>query len=414
MLAADSLQQAVIRLYGPDAGRQVTPWFLISYTYQDLSNLLDGDEGTFQIQRDISRADWIVFAMLNVSTDDPKSQALHRFLAERPTLFQQKRLIVFSFNAPTFLDATNISKLTAYYGLYSKTPNFIDVAARLLFRELRPVGSLPISVSDVGYELISVTMPDPDQIIPLRVNTPTTTIQGETATPLPQPIAEYRMHGTIPVITGTILDHNGHPVPDGTPVQFITSFNGEVNALSQSETTKNGIAQTILQITGTGIMEIRVESEPAKQSDVLQFEIPVENDSVTPTATTSPTETSTPSPSPPPVPTLSSEAGAASEVRPYLQDWLIALLLALASSMGTYRLLVYLGQVRWGVRGGFLALIGGLVAYSYLAIGLPGSQNLLDSSGSLGIMIVTLVGCAAGIVLTWVWRYLQASSRPEN
>ena len=413
VMAADALQQAVIRLYGPEAGRLVTPWFLISYTYEDLVKLLNGEEGTFQFQRDISRADWIVFAMLSVDDGNPVSQALHRFLAERPNFFQQKRLIVFSFNAPTYLDATNISKLTAYYGLYSKTPIFIDVAARLLFRELRPVGSLPISVPAVGYDLITATMPNPDQIIPLSLDLLNTS-PGEAGTPVPEPATGYRVNQSIPVISGTILDHNGHPVPDGTPVQFITTYNGEVSGLPQSETTKNGIAQTIIQITNTGLMEIKVESEPAKQSVVLRFEIPLENDGMTPTATVAPTETPTPSPSPPPLPTVDSQAGARADVRPYLQDWLMAILLSVVTSLGTYRLSAYIGQVRWGVRGAFLALTGGLVAYSYIAIGLPGSQNLLDSSGSLGIIMITLLGCATGILFTWTWRYLTARSRLGN
>ncbi len=82
--------------------------------------------------------------------------------------------------------------------------------------------------------------------------------------------------------------------------------------------------------------------------------------------------------------------------------------------MISYRLAAYFGQVRWGVRSGFLALIGGLTAYCYLALGLPGSKNLLESFGAWGIVLVTLLGCAAGMLATWSWRALRLGSKPEG
>ena len=61
--------------------------------------------------------------------------AFKRLLSERPGLLRNKKVIVFAFNAPDYLDATDISKLTAYYALYSETPEFVEVAARILFNE---------------------------------------------------------------------------------------------------------------------------------------------------------------------------------------------------------------------------------------------------------------------------------------
>ncbi len=410
----DALQQAVNNLYGPNAGRQVTPWFLISYSYQDLIRLLDGDESAFQFQRDISRANWIVFASLDVHPDQPVSQALNRFLSERPTLTQQKKLVVYSFNAPTYLDATNIAKLTAYYCLYSKTPSSFDVAARLLFKELRPIGSLPISVPDVGYDLITMTMPDPDQTISIRVDLPNQSLLDGTGTPEPELTIDLSLNSVIPIRTDVILDHNGHPVPDGTPVQFITSYNGEVSSLPQTETTIGGIARTNIQVADQGLIEIRAESEPAKNSTVLSFDIPFEKLEITPTETTPPTETPIPSPTPSPLPTLSVQEGPPPSARPFLQDWLVALLVTVGTSIGIYRVAAYLGQIRWGVRGGFLALIGGLAAYNYLAMGLPGSENLLESSGALGILLITILGCLVGILAAWIWRYVQRGLNHER
>ena len=57
-------------------------------------------------------------------------------------------------NAPYYYDATDISAFTAYYGLYSKLPGFIEVAARILFQEISPQGNSPVSIPGVAYELI--------------------------------------------------------------------------------------------------------------------------------------------------------------------------------------------------------------------------------------------------------------------
>ncbi|MCI0520197.1 MAG: hypothetical protein L0Z70_08050, partial [Chloroflexi bacterium] len=213
LLARDALEQAVLRLYGPRAGRLVTPSLLRSYTYDDLTRLLDGDDSIYQLEIDMRRAQWLVFATLDVDRDERSSQALQRFLAERLDLLQQKRVVIFAFNAPTFLDATDVSKLSAYYGLFSKGPTFVDQAARLLFHELRPEGALPISAPGVGYDLISATMPDPLQTIPLALDLPTPETGGVTATPDPALQPQFEIGDAIPVRAGVILDHNGHPVP---------------------------------------------------------------------------------------------------------------------------------------------------------------------------------------------------------
>ncbi len=415
ILAVDALQQAVIRLYGPQAGRLITPYFLTSYSYQDLIKLLEGDESTFQMQRDLRRANWVVFAMLDVTSNNPTSQALHRFLAERPDLFQQKRLIVFAFNAPYFLDATNISKLTAYYALYSKGPSFIDVAARLLFRELRPAGALPVTVPGIGYDLFSATQPDPKQTITLQLDLPEPHTPEATGTPEPQPTPVFNVGNIIPVRTGVILDHNGHPVPDGTQVMFIATLNGEASGLPQTVSTQNGIARTTIQVNAPGVLEIRAESEPAKVSQILHFEIPGGPETHT---TTTPTETPTLTPTivfvPTPLPTAVNAQTSPLQTRPYFSDWLVIMFLVSGLSIASYKLSAYLAQVRWGVRSGFLVLIGGLLAYSYLALGLPGARHLMDTSGAWGIVLVTLLGCGLGILIAWGWRALLIPKKPQG
>ncbi len=405
MPEVDALQQAVQRLYGPQASNQVNPNFLRSYSNSELEQLLDGDPDAYQVELDLRRAHWIVFAMLDQNPEVPSSRALHRFLAERPDLFQQKRLIVFALNAPFYLDATNISKLTAYYALYNKTPGAINIAARLLFRELNPAGASPVSISGVGYDLISATSPSSNQTIALSLDLPSLEVGEGTSTPEPQPTPEFRTGNSIPVRTGIILDHNGNPVPDGTPVQFIVTLNGELSELPQTIATKSGVARTTLQVVSSGVLEIRVESEPAKNSEVLRFEIPPENGeiiSVTPTE--QPTATPSPTSSPTPLPVEKPETPPSGTPRPNLGDWFATVLFTLAIGSISYRVSAYLGQVRWGIRSAFLAAISSLVAYSFLALKLPGSESLLQKYGGWGVLFVTFSGAALGILLTWIWR----------
>jgi beta-N-acetylhexosaminidase len=378
--------------------------------------MLNGDRNSTQLETDLRRAHWIVFAMLNVTSDIPSSQALRRFLSERPDLVQQKRLVVFAFNSPYYLEATNISKIMAYYGLYSKSPRFIDVAARLLFREMRPTGALPVSVPGIGYDLITATSPDPNQVIPLLMDVPGNEVQKTaTVTAEPTPAPEFHVGNTIAVRTGVIIDHNGHRVPDGTPVQFIISVGSEVMGLPQTVNTVDGVARTTIQVTSPGALEIRAESEPARQSQTLHFDIPTENGipfTDTPTVTPTETPTVTPSPTTPP-PVIDSTEPPPPE-RPTLVDWLMALLVAAAIGFSVYRLAALIGQVRWGVRSGFLALIGGLLAYSYLALKMPGSEALLQTSGAWGVILVTLLGCVSGILVTWGWRAIQTGTELTN
>ena len=51
------------------------------------------------------------------------------------------RLVVMAFNAPYYLDTTEISKLSLYLGAYSKVEPFVEAAVRAVFGELVPSGA---------------------------------------------------------------------------------------------------------------------------------------------------------------------------------------------------------------------------------------------------------------------------------
>jgi beta-N-acetylhexosaminidase len=414
LLDVYALQNVVLRRYGPSGGGQVLPSHLSSYSIKDLSDLLKAGKGDSQIEKDLRRANWIVFGMLDNSGDTPSFKVLNDFLAGRFDLFQQKRLIVFSFNAPYFLDATNISKLSAYYGLYSKTPQFVDVAAYLLFQELRPVGALPISVMGV-YDLNNALFPDPNQVITLQLDVPSSENDQSTSTPLPPQPGEFHLGDVISVRTGIILDHNGHPVPDGTPVDFVINIGGEATSPRQQEVTTGGIARTTFQVATPGTIDIYAQTETAR-SNSLRFDIPLPSgQDATLTPTPEPTSTPTPTPTPTATPIPGETVIQPPKPRLSLSDWMVAVLITSGIAFAAYRLLAQIGQIRWGVRGAFLALIGGLASYSYLALQMPGSISLLEGSISRGVFLATLAGTLIGLVVTWIWRMISRGyQEPES
>ena len=414
MVSVRALQDTVLRLYGPQAGRQISSNNLSSYSMDDLLGLLDGTrvEGD-ALESTLSRSNWIVFVLLNPdSTTDPYN-TLSRFLNERPDLFQQKRVIVFALSAPYYLDATNISKLTAFFGLYSKSPEFIDAAAYLLFRELQPVGASPVSILGSRYNLNQALFPAPNQVIPLEVDLPAPEGPAPEITPSPTPPPEFRLGDLIPLRAGVIFDLNNNPVPDGTLVEFVFSTAGGASVTRQAATTINGMAQTTFSVSTPGALEIYATSEAAR-SNTLRFEIASPGGEIappTPTATPTPeptaTATQTPEPTPVPAPTPVVESPDA----PGIGDWLIAVLVSGLMGWACYQLAVFAGQVRWGVRIGFLVASGGLLAYCYLVAGLPGSQALLQDSISKAVLISTALGSLLGLAAALVWR---AFSRAEQ
>jgi beta-N-acetylhexosaminidase len=408
LISVNALEQVVVRLYSPQAGGQVLPGNLASYTYDQLQEMLDVGTGIVQIENDIRLANWIVFLALDENPSYPNSYALRNFLAGRPDLIQNKKIVVFAMNTPYFLDATEVSKLSAFYALYTKLPRAIEVAARILFYEIRPSGYLPITVTGVGYNLDEAIQPDPDQTIPLLLDIPETITPTVTVTPGVPPGIKYKIGDQIPIRTGIILDHNGHEVPDNTSVIFvITQGNGGASTIDSK--TVEGIARTIVRVETPGALSINVISGSAENSNTLTFDIPLaEGEVFPPTVTPIPTATPTLTPSstltatvePTPLPTVI-------EYRTTLGQWFLATLIAIVLGGVAYWTTFLIGQMRWGVRGGFLTLLGGMGAYLYLALDMPGSQALIQRAGVWGVILVIILGCVAGWSSTWAWRSLQ-------
>jgi beta-N-acetylhexosaminidase len=407
-----SLEDTVVRLYSPGAGGQILPNNLHSYAMEDLQEMLDSGPGIVQIENDIKSARWVVFLTINESPNIPSSTSLRRFLNQRIDLLQQKQIVVFSMGAPFYLDSTDISKLSAYYALYSKMPQVTDIAARLLFHDIRPNGAIPVSVPSLGYDLNLMVQPNPDQIINLHIEQETNN-ENQSGTPAPGILTEYRSGDLITIATDPILDQNGNRVPDNTEVRFYVVRGEGIGTQSAPivAQTLNGTARVVIRLEGAGIMQVRAESERARNSTILTFDLPpaVENGqpipTETPTPTPTPTETptltptatSTPNPEPTPVPFV--------EVRDiHFGDWFMSFMVTLVIGISTYWAAFATGQIRWGIRSAFMALIGGLLGYCYLALNLPGSMELVQERGGFGILTITVISAIMGGMAAWGWR----------
>jgi beta-N-acetylhexosaminidase len=418
LLPATALQDIILRLYGPTSTGQVNPKNIQSLTFADLNRLLNEPASQVEpIERAIARARWIVFAQLDYSPDEhPDSAALRSFLAERSDSLREKRLITLSFSAPYYLDTTEISKLTAYFGVYGKSLPFLETAVRALFREFSPVGAPPVSIAGINYELIKQLEPAPGQIIALAPVVPSDVISSS-----------IQVGSQLGLETGIVLDRKGHPVPDGMPVEFHLLYPAEGLELApRLETTTGGKARTTITLDRPGDLWVTARAGEAKDSTRVELKVggdtpgsiatvmPSPTPTTAPTPTPEPTSTPTraPEPSPTPVPPPMPEPPP-----PKPRVGLVAFLFALAGTVtagGTAfavrrRLAPPDGAESRTVSGGVRAAplvaalwagLAGWVVYLLYALGwLPGATRLQTA----GLFWVAGALTLAGGMLSLLW-----------
>jgi len=401
IFAIDALQQAVLQLYGPQSGNQTTDFGLTSYSLATLQILLDNLNPEF-IEDDISRADWIIFSLRDATQGQPA--IISRFLRERSDLVRGKNVILFSFGAPYYFDTTTTSKFTAYFALYSKQSQFVDVAARLLFQELTPIGASPVSITSIGYDLISVMTPDPTQIIPLFLDLKSApVITGEAITPEPTPIPLFQIGDTIAIRTGPIKDHNGRPVPDGTVVQFSMMLTGEGGGILQQvdTVTARGVARAAFGLDKPGLLEIRVVSEPAVISEVLQLDVS-QSGAVAVTVVV-PELTQSIEPTPEALIEVVEDSYISNLGYPRFSAWFVTMLFIAFSVWLSYGIGSRITENRAAIRCALGIALGGLLAYALLAFGLFGSTSWLVISGISGLIVFIFAGEFLGFIAGWVW-----------
>jgi beta-N-acetylhexosaminidase len=419
VIAPTLLEETLVRLYGPAATRQVDPNGVTSFTFSELVEYLDtppavsSEEATpvppHRAEVALQGADWILFAMLDVTEQVPQSNAVRRFLAEKADLLRNKKLVVFAFSAPYYLDTTEIAKLSSYLGLYSYTEPFVEVGARALFDEFPLTGASPVSVAGLNYNLITQTQPDPDQIIELLIG-------GQDAEESEQPL-EIHQGDTLLLRTSVILDRNGRQVPDGTPVEFTLAYPQEGLEHPLQVTTRSGVAETTVTLDRVGQLQVSVRAEPVPRAVRLQMDIREGQPAIviaitpTPSPTARPIPTPTPAVTPEVVPGPAQEPGTAAGGPEGRVGWLDlaqglagAALMALASYVGVWRL----GRDPFrALRGALWCAACGLVAYIGLALGLPGidwAQRLVGTWTSAALTVAGGVIPLAVVLLGEVVR----------
>ncbi|MFO7683278.1 MAG: glycoside hydrolase family 3 N-terminal domain-containing protein [Chloroflexota bacterium] len=454
-IATDALQNQILALYGPDATGQVQPEQITSFSLRDLNDFLAAGtepivlltptplatpnataESQTEDPREVTEpsptpepsptippayfvqesfregADWIIFVLL----EDTNTVALRTFLAQRPDLFRNSNVIAFAFNTPYYLDSTEISKLTAYYAVYSKIDAFINTAARTLFQEIPLNGRSPVSIQGVNYQLNQQTSPNPIQVIELFI----VDREGNAQSPASEAPLEAAIGDTLLLQTGVIRDRNGNPVPDGTNVQFmqVDRIQGTVNIIDNIPTI-DGIARLDYVLparTGPGQFRITAVSGEAISSQEIdislegQAQVAVITPTSTPTFTPTPTATATATPPPTetqtPPPTATSVPLPVEPPEPALNISLseFATLIAVLTGLSLVIISGYVlslrhnapltKQLAWILWG----LVGALVAYNYAAIGLPGTA-VFHNIGAWSGLLLTLLGGAAGLAL---------------
>lgn len=415
MIPVGALQSAILKSYGPRASKLVTDADIQSYSFDQLANYLDfgpqvvaaeAEDATAvpdNLSLALTSADWVVFVMLDDNPSMPSSNAVKRFL-EVPPVGPDTRIVVMAMAAPYYLDSTQVGYLTAYYGLYGYTEQFVDVAAQALFQGIQPGGASPVSVGGVNYNILQATSPDPNQIIPLTWG------QGEvpaSGTPTPAPV--MKKGDILQVSTGLIIDRNGRPVPDGSPVEFEVNYKSEGGLSSFiPSTTVGGKAQASLPLDRPGELSITATSNPAEQSDVIAVFVPdtgevsieISPPDIPPTSTPIPTVTPTVVPESPP---------AEPQPEPPVVnfgDLLLSLFGLAAISITVFILGLGRHDLNYGLLLSLPIVVVGLVAYNYYALDMPGADSWRKLMGDLwGAGVFTWVGSLVGLALTMAALY---------
>jgi hypothetical protein len=220
--------------------------------------------------------------------------------------------------------------------------------------------------------------------------------------------------------TGVILDHNGNPVPDGTPVQFTISYLSEGLGLDvpQPEVpTTDGVARMDIVLGRPGQLQIKASSGEARASVALAvtaFEdqppiveeitptpantatVPPPTPTPTatpipPTPTLPPTPTPTPTPSPIVVPFNPTEQWVGVE---QLMTALAGIAVAAGGGFGLGRA-ANRSDPAGAIRLALLTMVGGLLGYLYYALAMPGTEEL---NVWMGRWSATVLAWSAGLL----------------
>jgi beta-N-acetylhexosaminidase len=427
-----TIEETILRLYGPGATGQIQPENIQTITFSELKLALGGaivpltelaeeqpENQAVQLSADevrarIQEASWLIFAALDLNVSRfSDSDALKLFLSQESGVMRNKTAVVLAFNAPYYLDSTEVTKLTAYYGVYSKTLPHIEVAVRALFGEISASGASPVSVEGIGYKLVDMLAPNPNQDIPVSL------AEGS-----PQ---EEVAPVTVTALVGPVLDRNGNPVPDDTPVELQARLNGRTID-SDVAPSRAGRAEISLTLTEPGQVQLAARADQAiTESDlIISVEAPPTptptpvTPTPTPTLTPTPPPTATTPPTVEPTPTLVPSAEPLVEPPPPQLAGTVPpaarsldgvdLLTAIGATLLAGLLGFWLGQqynqpLSRRVHLGLWVLIGGLLAYLLYGVGWLRPEQWLfegasESAGRISVAALAFIFALAALLLT--------------
>jgi beta-N-acetylhexosaminidase len=415
-LSPGLMADTILRLYGPGASGLIAPTRIQSFTLKDLNSYLQGVPSR-ELETALTNSTVILALLRRPVSSLPETSAFQNFLAQKPALIRNKHIFVFALDAPYYLDSTEISKVYAYYGVYSKNDSCLDVAARVLFDDLPAAGASPVSIEGTAYDLLTALSPDPAQLIEITVGlTSSQPITPAAVTPAEKTLAispvplGFSLGDKITFLAGPILDNNQHPVPDDTQLQFIVTYPAEnIPPLYLSAFTRNGMAQADYVLDREGEMQVSASSEPAKNSIIIKLNVgkkPAYITAFAPTQSQQPSQTASPGAV---NPTPAKNPPGSGETRAGWDTFLVMLLIlgiACGAIFATTNVPAWTA-FRWRAMLG--VIVGGLAGYDLFALGFPGLNEVNSWGGRWLCVVFGLLGGVVGAALAW-WSIRRAQN----
>lgn len=468
LVGPDRLADIIIRLYGPEATGQLTADQIESVTFAELAEVLDeepleeerapavqppvepagmpapepADDATqgssalltdsvtltetvggaqdkrSRIEAQIAGADWLIFAMLDAdTTGSGGAEVLKRFLRERSEQLLDKRVVVLALDAPYFLDATEISKLSAFFGVYSRSEEFLENGVRATFRSLTPTGAPPVNVPGTRFTDLSQRLqPDASQQLPIQVLGGESVLATNSGSESDNDVQPALQPGSaVRVQVGPIVDSNGRPVADGTRVDFQAVYEDEALALTVAPAlTRGGVASRELVLDRAGVVRISATCGQANAGDgvtlvVAQPAAPPEGDAAAALVLTTAVASSAVTTTTEPLTATDQTAFPDSPpVQPARRISAVTLVLTLLT-MTVMLVLLLIVQVRVVPRRALFhnmlwAVIVGLMVYILYGVGLiPGGNWLFEHLDVWAASLVVFVG----MLLPLLWLELR-------
>ena len=165
--------------------------------------------------------------------------------------------------------------------------------------------------------------------------------------------------------------------------------------------TTQGVARAAFGLDKPGLLEIKVTSEPAVNSIVLQLDVSQSGAVAVTVVVPDLTQTIEPTPEEPVV--VVEDEYISVEGYPRFSAWLVAMLFITFSIVVGYSVGNRIANHRSALRWALGIALGGLSAYNYLIFGLFGIVNWLIITELPGVIVFVFTGELLGFAGGWFW-----------